>query len=537
MDGEPSEPPPPVLLSADPRPRVDAFCGVAPPRGATELPEGHVAGAYWPDKEAALVDHGAAMLDAGTEALPALLWTEDLRKHGRPSRLVLFVPNAPVAALEQALCDARAQASPYERRQYPDANEAEDRVERRKEVGAYVRALGPSAYSTAVLTDAYHVERTGEAAFWRVREPRTPGERRACALAHHQRSQRLGNASPRSPICCTSPLAEAAAADEAAAWAPVAIFEASGRDAATERAYELALQHEVASAAVAAVEEQLAAHTDLCETLGPLGPVGPVVPARRGACARARALELELRTAPRLPTLSRLLGQCAALARVRRLAGGGRAAVGGLFLPGDRLWCTRALGLGRDLPPPAPGRRPERHVAAIVEMVRAVAQRVAPPQAVLLLEVAAEDECLQRAALSCADFSMQVSVDAVVRLLACPWACPVVVRANEDELCTVDVSGVERDGLSLTEAVRAGFREAPAAPAATSGELAALRASMDARFGALERALAGAVSAAAEKRRREPADDCANCADAADPLLRRLRAAKQQLARLEEAQR
>jgi hypothetical protein len=53
---------------------------------------------------------------------------------------------------------------------------------------------------------------------------------------------------------------------------------------------------------------------------------------------------------------------------------------------------------------------------------------------------------------------------------------------------------------------------------------------MDARFGALERALAGAVSAAAEKRRREPAD-------AADPLMRRLRAAKQQLVRLEEAQR
>lgn len=528
MDDEPPEPPPPVLLSADPRPRVDAFCGVAPPRGATELPEGHVAGAYWPDKEAALVDHGAAMLDAGTEALPALLWTEDLRKHGRPSRLVLFVPNAPVAALEQALCDARAQASPYERRQYPDANEAEDRVERRKEVGAYVRALGPSAYSTAVLTDAYHVERTGEAAFWRVREPRTPGERRACALAHHQRYQRLGNASARSPLCCTSPLAEAAAA-----WAPVAIFEASGRDAATERAYVLALQHEAASATVAAVEEQLAAHTDLCETLAPLGPAGPVVPARRGACARApaRALELELRTAHRLPTLSRLLGQCAALARVRRLAGGGRASVGELFLPGDRLWCTRALGLGRNLPPPAPGRRPERFDAATVEVVEAVAQRVAPPQAVLLLKVAAEDECLRRAALTCADFSMQVSVDAVVRLLACPWACPVVVRANnEDELCTVDVSGVERDGLSLTEAVRAGFREAPAAPAATAGELAALSASMEARFGALERALAGAVSAAAEKRRREPAD-------AADPLMRRLRAAKQQLVRLEEAQR
>ena len=186
--------------------------------------------------------------------------------------------------------------------------------------------------------------------------------------------------------------------------------------------------------------------------------------------------------------------------------GRGRARRGDeLFLPGDRLWCTRALGLGRNLPLSASGRRPERHVAATVEMVEAVAQRVAPPQAVLLLEVAAEDECLQRAALRCADFSMQVSVDAVVRLLACPWACPVVVRANEDELCTVDVSGVERDGLSLTEAVRAGFREAPAAPAATSGELAALsvhRAQRRAGAARRRRLRSGGEAAARARRRR-----------------------------------
>ena len=48
-------------------------------------------------------------------------------------------------------------------------------------------------------------------------------------------------------------------------------------------------------------------------------------------------------------------------------------------------------------------------------------------------------------------------------------------------MCTVNVAGLERDPLALTDAVRAGFVAAPSAPPATSGEAAALRTALEER--------------------------------------------------------
>ena len=77
--------------------------------------------------------------------------------------------------------------------------------------------------------------------------------------------------------------------------------------------------------------------------------------------------------------MSRLLGQCAALARLRLLVGHPREALAALFAPRDRLWSVR--GWLADQSAPA--------------VARSVAQRVASPQAVLILETRDADECLR----------------------------------------------------------------------------------------------------------------------------------------------
>ena len=86
-------------------------------------------------------------------------------------------------------------------------------------------------------------------------------------------------------------------------------------------------------------------------------------------------------------------------------------------------------------------------------------------------------------------FGMQVTVDAVVRLLACPWVQPLVLRPHSEEVCTVEVSGVARDALTLTATVRDAFAAAPAGSSASASEVNALKRTVETRLAAVERLL------------------------------------------------
>jgi hypothetical protein len=481
---EDGEEPPPLLLSAQPPPRVDAFCGVH------DAPEGHAAGAWpalnWGDE---LQCVGAGVLDAGLGGacapLPALLLA--FPREPEP-RLALYVPDAPVAALELALCDARASASPLERRLWTDPGEADDRIDRRREIGAHVRGVGAAAYSSQVLTGAYHVLRSGPAAFLRLRAPKAQGEREALALALRVT---LGPEKAHAPF---APLSEVLPPP----YELCTVFQASGRGVDAETAFELARGAELTASNHATHPEDARAPDVAAEAL--LQRSLPARPAQRQQSPPAAPTREPLEAAPQLPTLARLMGQLSALASVRRL-GEGREGVKAAFAPCDQLWCTRALGLGRE----------ESGGAGLVPLVTVVAKRVAAPAAVLLVRVG-PDEAITHAALLNADFELQPSVDAIVRLLACPWVCPLLVHAARADLCTVDVNGLRRDALQLTVQVRNGFVAAPAAPPATSGELAALRTAIEAR-------LAAPAEASAE-------------APAPAPALAALRAAEPMLARM-----
>lgn len=513
------EPAAPTLLSQTPLPSVDAFVDLEVDDKAG-VREGHAVGPAVELsrlKDDQCVDHGVCMLemDRGS-AIPAVVWSEAT---GGGRGLVLYVPDAPIAGLEQALCHAHDGASLLERRTYSDKGEAQARIELRRQLAARVCAIGAGAFDTAVLSGKYVVRRLGAAAFLRLRAPDSAGEWAACAV-YWQGVWGRNASDGRVPHD-----GDAAAATSSSAGNDVtfrAIFESSGRSARQEAAFvetfNGACQQEDTVRCVAHLR-------------GGADTAGLVAAALFGVCPRAPPAWIRSSTAgqdgadgvqgpqcagaevpqiasvhdvARLPTLGRVLGQCAPLARLRLLAAHGdtRVALATLFVEADRLWSTHALGLGQ---PCDPARGDDPDALCAMDVVRAVAGRVSAPQAVLMIGVARADECVCSAELRSAAGCTHVTIDAVVRLLCCPWVQPVVLRDSAPtQFCCVDVCGVARDQLTLSTAIRKSMQPVPqfTEPLATAGDVSEVRVAFDARLSAIERALRGGCDARTEAARK-----------------------------------
>ena len=130
-----------------------------------------------------------------------------------------------------------------------------------------------------------------------------------------------------------------------------------------------------------------------------------------------------------------------------------------LFDEADALFAVRGLGLTRQ--------------ADAEATVVAVMERVAPPNAALVVTLN-EDESLKTSCrLVSHGRNELLNFDAAQRVLSCPWAVPLALKGSR--LCVLEVAQVTRCKLTLAPMYRAAFNRTAAPPPATAGDLAALR--------------------------------------------------------------